>query len=96
MPLGMGDGEWGVEGGANSCNSKSAWSSLLIFIPCYSPEWNSLMSFLVEVSRRKLRSSETQVFVWLSTPYISVLQNAIHEYTRIFLFHRFFVRNLKS
>ncbi len=57
--------------------------------------WNSWMAILFDVSGHKLESSQTWVFVWCCTPHFSVLQNAIHEQTQVFLFRGFFKRILK-
>ncbi len=46
--------------------------------------------FLVKVSEHKLEFARTRVFVWFSNLIFPVLQNAIHESTRIFLFPGFF------
>ncbi len=43
----------------------------------------------------KLESSQTRALSGFY-PHFSVLQNAIHEKTRVFLFHGFFVRIFKT
>jgi hypothetical protein len=48
-----------------------------------SRRFNSSTTFLVEVS------SQTRVFCLVFLPHFSFLQNAIHKYTRVFLFRRF-------
>ncbi len=53
-----------------------------------SAEIEFLNNILVKVSGHKIKSSQTRVFVW-STFVFSVLQNAIHELTRVFLFRGF-------
>ncbi len=53
---------------------------------------NSWTVFLVEVSEHKLESYQNLVLAWVFYTNFSVLQKAIHELTRVFLFRGFFVR----
>ncbi len=62
---------------------------------CRVQRWNSWTAFLVEFSRHKLESSQTHVFCLVSYSHFSILQYAILEYTRVFLFRGFFERILK-
>ncbi len=57
--------------------------------------WNSWTAFLVEVSGHKLETSQTQVFVWFSSPNISVLQMLFINRFVMSCFADFFVRILK-
>jgi hypothetical protein len=63
------------------------YSDIQILQNCLTtPEMEFLISIVVEVSGHKLESSQTRVFYHN----FSVLQNDIHEYTRVFLFFLYF------